>query len=136
MSDAGFSIADLPEDLARLVIEAALEDRGDATGAAMGLCKTVQNLSGLPVLYRNIFADDFTTITLLHRTILSHPSKKPDFFLTNVKSLGLGSGCGSSFDAVVDILHACATVERLDIKPYFDSLTPGPPSRPCDDSGV
>ncbi|KAF6741906.1 hypothetical protein DFP72DRAFT_226016 [Ephemerocybe angulata] len=127
MGDAGFSFADLPEDLARLVIEAALEG-GDATAwACAKLCKSVQAWVE-PILYRNIFADDFTTITLLHRTILSHPSKELDFFLTNVKSLTLGLGRGSPFEAIVDILHACAPVERLDIDPSFDPLTP--PSMP------
>ncbi|KAF5320229.1 hypothetical protein D9611_011362 [Ephemerocybe angulata] len=106
-----FRFGDLAEDIARLILEEVIEEHPATGWACARVCKGIQAWVE-PVLYRHIYVDSFRTMNLLHRTILSHPSKESRFFLKN------------SCDAIVDILDACANIERLRMKARFTVIQP------------
>ncbi|KAF6741909.1 hypothetical protein DFP72DRAFT_1054569 [Ephemerocybe angulata] len=118
-----FRFGDLAEDIARLILEKVTEEHPATGWACARVCKGIQAWVE-PVLYSHIYVDTIRTMNLLHRTILSHPSKESSFFLKNVKSLALNSGCSYSCDAIVDILDACANIERLRMKARFTVIRP------------
>ncbi|KAF6741907.1 hypothetical protein DFP72DRAFT_1179868 [Ephemerocybe angulata] len=117
-----FRFGDLAEDIARLILEEVIEVDLKTGWAFARLCRGIQDWVE-PVLYRHVYVDSIRTMKLLYRTILSHPSKEWYFFLKNVKSLALNSGCLYSCKAIVDILDACAGVKRLRMKARFNVVT-------------
>ncbi|KAF6741910.1 hypothetical protein DFP72DRAFT_941091 [Ephemerocybe angulata] len=109
-----FPFQDLPEDIARSVLEIAAENLRGAGLALTMVCKTVQAWTE-PYLYRHIEVDTSAVAGRLHRTILSH--KRPQIFALYVKSLSISHY--SSWNAILDILDLCTGLNRIELHEVY-----------------
>lgn len=104
-----FRLLDLPEDIGRSIIEICAQD-----SQWMTICARVSRILKAwvePILYRDLVLDTYHAMGLIHRTILDHPSKSPDFFARHVKSVLIN--CCPSWEQVMGVIEACSGVDTL-----------------------
>ncbi|KAF5313453.1 hypothetical protein D9611_008673 [Ephemerocybe angulata] len=102
----------LPEDVVRSILEIATE-ADHATGwKCTTVSKSVQAWVE-PILYRRISLYRDKDVSRLYRTILSHPSKQPDFFAIHVKTVYLH--LRTTWGLPIAILDACHNVRRIQL---------------------
>ncbi|KAF6741915.1 hypothetical protein DFP72DRAFT_941097 [Ephemerocybe angulata] len=129
------AMQDIPEDLVRLIFEAAVEDIQEPNWACARVSKAVQSWVE-PLLYRRITLKTRREITLLYRTILSTvnpPSSGPSctrkprqFFRNHVRLLDIDLG-SASFETTFAILSACTSVTHLRFGPGLRERAGTPP---------
>ncbi|KAF5340343.1 hypothetical protein D9611_007917 [Ephemerocybe angulata] len=109
-----FRFHDLPEDLVRSVFEASADDPVTPQWAWARVSKAVQSWVE-PILYRHITVRYSFELSRLHRTIVSHPSKPPDFFASKVKTLSICTRARSGETLAIEVLSACPNVSSLEM---------------------
>ncbi|KAF6759546.1 hypothetical protein DFP72DRAFT_136200 [Ephemerocybe angulata] len=107
-----FSFDDLPEDLARLIIEEAVADPDAPEWSFACVSKAVRSWVE-PILYRRVVLKTPLALHSFQRTLNSHPSKRADFFSTSVKSFWIGDPNLLDLTIVFDVLSACSGVTAL-----------------------
>ncbi|KAF6741917.1 hypothetical protein DFP72DRAFT_941100 [Ephemerocybe angulata] len=120
-----FRFQDLPEDLARLVFEAAAHDV-DKPNWSCALVSTTVRSWVEPILYRRIVIDTPWKMTLLGQTMSHHPAKAPAFFSTHVEQIYIiirRDRLNPSYSDLysLELLSACPNITLLD----FDHRTEG-----------
>ncbi|KAF5320301.1 hypothetical protein D9611_011373 [Ephemerocybe angulata] len=106
---------DLPEDLARVIFEESAADPDIPGWACARVSKKVQAWVE-PILYREVIVEDHISISLLHNTVLSHPTKPESFFSLHVRTLCIYSQeYDTADDIIFDILSACPNLTQLDL---------------------
>ncbi|KAF5339383.1 hypothetical protein D9611_009801 [Ephemerocybe angulata] len=111
-----FRFQDFPSDLTRSIFEASAEDLNWGCALVSKMVKSWVE----PILYRQIILDKPTTVSLLHRTIVSSVSSKPPhFFASHVKSLGVFFS-NDSWEELMEILATCSGISRLEFTMYLD----------------
>ncbi|KAF5332078.1 hypothetical protein D9611_008040 [Ephemerocybe angulata] len=107
-----FPFDDLPEDLARLIIEEAVADPDAPEWSFACVSKAVRGWVE-PILYRRVVLKTPLALYSFQRTLNSHPSKRADFFATSVKSFWIGDPKLLDLTIVFDILSTCSGVTAL-----------------------
>ncbi|KAF5320296.1 hypothetical protein D9611_011378 [Ephemerocybe angulata] len=110
---------DLPEDLARVIFEESAADPDIPGWACARVSKKVQAWVE-PILYREVIVEDHISISRLHTTVLSHPTKPEPFFSLHVRTLCIYTQeHDTSDDTIFDILSACPNLTQLDLSNFY-----------------
>ncbi|KAF6758937.1 hypothetical protein DFP72DRAFT_887080 [Ephemerocybe angulata] len=99
---------DLPEDIARIIFEESAADPDIPGWACARVSKKVQAWVE-PILYREVIVEDHISISLLHTTVLSHPTKPESFFSLHVRTLCIYS---QEYDTADDIISTYFGLEQ------------------------
>ncbi|KAF6751317.1 hypothetical protein DFP72DRAFT_908122 [Ephemerocybe angulata] len=115
MNSACSRLSDLPEDIGGTIFEEVVWDQEPSSWQVALVSKRIQSWVE-PVLYRRVFLDKRAKLIAFHSSVVSHPTKPPNFFAMHVKSLAILNNSFPTSEQISMILQECKGVQILLIR--------------------